>query len=335
MGRTEAISLRAAMLASLLAAACAAESRAASVAPPATQDPGAAPSRTIAAQLSEPPDATPSPWREYAVEEAMGAKCPEPGKTWGLDSRDAESAEDSVLGGACVGRIPAHVARFLASLGATVLHLKPADLRDMLESDDIRYRATPGDGSRPDFLVEGNLVWIRTIEAKGNAPATYLVDAPFGCRSMQSPSTPCMLQVWQTRAYRVAHGRPPQDITQQVFPKAEDLAKTERERYLPHLVDDGEPNTTDVAPWLDYTRLQQVPTLRRIMQFDPDNPLPASDPRAFGDPPMAHFGFLVWNGVRYELRETVTRDVWPCIRVPDGVGPCTDARDVRDPFIGP
>lgn len=335
MGRTEAISLGAAMLAALLATACVAEPMAADAVPPAAQASGEAPSNTIAAPLPEPPDMTLSPWREYAVEEAMGAKCPIPGKALGLDSRDAEGAEDSILGGACVGRIPAHVARFLARLGATVLHLGPGDLRDMLEADDVRYRATPGNGSKPDFLVEGNLVWVRTIEAKGGT-ATYLVNAPFGCRQSPSPhldDAACVLGVWETRAYHVAHGELPEDITGRVFPKARDLSATERGHYLPYLADDGVMDTTGVSPWLDYTRLQQVPTLRRIMQFDPDNPLPASDPRAFGDPPAAHFGFLVWNGTRYEPRETVTRDVWPCVRVPDGVESCSDARDVRDPFI--
>lgn len=335
MGGTDAVSLRAAMLASLLATGCAAEPMAANALSPAAQAPGESSSRTIAAPLPEPPDTTPSPWREYAVEQAMGAKCPDPGKAWGLDSRDAEGAEDSVLGGACIGRTPAHVARFLASLGVAAPRLRPGDLRDMLEGDDVRYRATPGDGSGPDFLVEGNLVWVRTIEARGGA-ATYLVDAPFGCRQSPLPrqeDAGCVPDAWETRAYRVTQGEPPEDITSRVFPEASDLSATERKHYLPHLIDDGGMGTTDVAPWLDYTRLQQVPTLRRIMQFDPDNPLPASDPRAFGDPPMAHFGFLVWNGTRYELRETVTRDVWPCIRVPDSVEPCSDARDARDPFI--
>jgi hypothetical protein len=334
MRRTEATSLHAAMLASLLATACAAEPMAANALPPAAPDYAESPSRTIAAPLPEPPGTTPSPWREYAVEEAMGAKCPVPGKAWGLDSRDAEGAEDSVLGGACVGRIPAHVARFLASLGA-VSHLRPGDLQDMLEGGDVRYRAMSGNGSRPDFLVEGNLVWVRTIEARDGA-ATYLVDAPFGCRQSPSPrpeDADCVSDVWETRAYRVTRGEPPEDITGRVFPKAKEFSATEHEHYLPYLVDDGGMDTTSVAPWLDYTRLQQVPTLRRIMQFDPDNSLPASDPRAFGDPPMAHFGFLVWNGTRYELRETVTRDAWPCVRVPDGVEPCSDARDVQDPFI--
>ncbi len=84
---------------------------------------------------------------------------------------------------------------------------------------------------------------------------------------------------------------------------------------------------------LDNFKLQYVPVMRWMIEFDPDNPLPASDPHTFAYR-AGHFGFLVWNGERFTLEQRVPRRLWPCRPVYPGDSPCSDPYDsLADKFV--
>ncbi len=92
--------------------------------------------------------------------------------------------------------------------------------------------------------------------------------------------------------------------------------------------------------WVDMSRLSEVPVLRLYVELGEGRSLLRDHPRAFtaghpGPAYTAHFGFLVWNGQRFDLRDTVPRALWPCTydeSSPSGQS-CLE-RD-PDPFVVP
>lgn len=311
MGRTDAISLCAALLATLLATACAAEPMAASAAPPSAQDPGAAQPGAIPAQLPEPPDTTPSPWVEHAVEEGMGATCVT------VDERNSHGQYFLLIDDYCLGPAPAHLARVILALPAAEIGMSTEQREAGLRSDRLPYTATPGLGRRPDFLLGIGKFWIRSFEAPDPRDTVYLV-VPLRCEPAAGDACE-YLDGWL--AYRLDGEGQPVNVTAEVLPPKPEPTPDEQARYDEH---DG----SDIV--LDASKLRFVPNLRWIMEFDPDNGIADSDPRLFGR--MAHFGFLVWNGRRFEAKTLVPREAWPCRPVTTGHRPCSwDA--APDPFV--
>jgi hypothetical protein len=114
-------------------------------------------------------------------------------------------------------------------------------------------------------------------------------------------------------AYRLDGARV-RDATRRVLPEDPLLRSPQRARYVAH--DD---TGTQSGVSVDLSRFAEVPVLRLYRELADGHGLPRDDPRAFtagypGPAFTAHFGFLVWNGKRFELRETVPRALWPCTR---------------------
>lgn len=136
-------------------------------------------------------------------------------------------------------------------------------------------------------------------------------------------------------AYRL-DGRRVHDVTRRVLPDDPLLRAPDRASYAVH-----DETGAHAGVSVDMSRLSEVSVLRLYVELGDGGGLPRNHPRAFsagypGDVQIAHFGFLVWNGQRFDLRNTVPRALWPCTHdasfSPSGQS-CLD-RD-PDPFIVP
>ena len=136
-------------------------------------------------------------------------------------------------------------------------------------------------------------------------------------------------------AYRL-DGQRVRDVTRRVLPDDPLLRASDRASYAVHDETGAHPGVS-----VDMSRLPEVSVLRLYVELGDGGGLPRDHPRAFsagypGDVHIAHFGFLVWNGQRFDLRNTVPRALWPCTHdarfSPSGQS-CLD-RD-PDPFIAP
>lgn len=136
-------------------------------------------------------------------------------------------------------------------------------------------------------------------------------------------------------AYRLDGRGHPRAVTRRVLPEDPMLNLPKGEVYGVHDETGSRPGV-----WVDLSRLSEVPVLRLYVELGDSGGLPRDHPRAFpggypGRVYTVHFGFLVWNGQRFDLRNTVPRTLWPCTyddSAPSGQS-CLD-RD-PDPFIAP
>lgn len=142
-------------------------------------------------------------------------------------------------------------------------------------------------------------------------------------------------------AYRLDGRGNARIVTSRVLPEDPMLSLPKGETYGVH-----DENGTHPGVRVDMSRLSEVPVLRLYAGLGDGSGLPREHPRAFpggypGPVHTAHFGFLVWNGARFELRNTVPRALWPCTyddgspsgrsclqRDPD---PFVEDRPVQDP----
>lgn len=124
-------------------------------------------------------------------------------------------------------------------------------------------------------------------------------------------------------------------VTRRVLPEDPMLNLPKGEAYSMH-----DEAGSDPGVWVDLSRLSEVPVLRLYVELGDSGGLPRDHPRAFpggypGRVYTVHFGFLVWNGLRFDLRNAVPRALWPCTyddSAPSGQS-CLQ-RD-PDPFIAP
>ncbi len=267
----------------------------------------------------------------FAVEEALGASC-----------RPNFGGDPPLQGAACYGPLPEHLQSLLRNLPDTHPHLS-RDEREEAAAKPQWFRAVAGYGTRPDFLAQlhhfGQL-WVRSFEGPDPDTTVYMVygpsctydrDAPRDVRCL--PGAPATIR--EVRVYRVRGSGLPEDATSLLAPPAPTLTAAERARYGVYLrpPEEGEAVDTDIG--LDVGRLDTTPVMRWVInppeEGDYERPrIPDSDPRGFFQ--QAHFGFLVWTGERFELRERIPLRLWVC-----GVaGPC-DARSLEgyggDPWL--
>lgn len=282
----------------------------------------------------ESPDALENPaaqmsQRHFALEEAMGAQC---------DARWI--GEPPLQDSACYGVLPEHVAAFIRRIPDGHPYLS-MELREEAASKKQRFRAIRGSGERPDILavVETyGTFWIRSFEGPNPEVTVYVVYGP-SCSddpSLRIPVSAACLPgepyvTRELRAYRVQGAGEPTDVTTELLPQPPTMTPEEKSRYGIYLRPEEEGPAADIDIGLDVTRLTQVPVmrwvLRPVQEGDHEAPdMPASDPRAYLDfdwrDYAAHFGFIVWNGQRFELRETVSSDLWPCRSVQFGRRVC-------------
>lgn len=285
----------------LLVASCAAVGRAPE---PTPHDPGPE------AVASATPDATDG----FAAERALGAECD---RRWVSEPPFQDSG--------CYGLLPAHVAEFLRNLPGTHPYLD-AHYREEQARKKQLFRFVEGYGARPDVLARidrRSEFWIRSFEGERPDVTVYVVYGP-ACEDQPGfrerfvgdgclPGHPYVTR--DIRIYRVQAGGVPEDVTIELAPPPPELTAAESARYGIHLrpPEEGAAWNTDIG--LDVTRLAVSPVMRWTIapaeEGDYEKPrIPDDDPRGFSG--QAHFGFLVWTGERFDLREKIPLSLWAC-----------------------
>ena len=276
----------------------------AGTAPPATAEP------TVPAVAPAPPALAIVPLPpERAAERALGARCP-------VDLAGRLATQGDLLTGACQGTMPAHLAALLVALPEQDIHL-PRSWREREVRQKAWFKAVAGMGQRPDFIGRLGDIWVRSFEGADASTTTYLVSAPFDCADGALPNEntaepvrlaagSCGQAYVRQRVYQVGSDGVPQNITAKLMPAAPSIAEADRARH----------RTREGRISLDHSKLQYGPAMRWFVQY-PESPQ-KTGPHSFSDWNREHLSFVVWNGTRFELRDTVTRAQWPCDPVAPG-----------------
>lgn len=254
----------------------------------------------------------------FAIEKAMGASCRHPGSDGVVEELPFEDAN-------CSGRPPAHLLAFIRHIPVG------GSLRQRTEEEQQYYKAIPGLGKRPDFLVDYGLAgfWVRSFEGADPDTTVYLVHGPV-C-DYEEKGSHCLSEseeLRNIRLYRTHKGGAPQDVTDELLPPVPTMTRAEKRRYGIYLRPKGLARDGDIK--LDISRITYVPVLRWTIRpahderedfYHPPKSIPDTDPRVYKEyyrtdlhnsDNNVHYGFLVWNGERFELREKVPADLWPC-----------------------
>jgi hypothetical protein len=261
---------------------------------------------------------------DNAIERQMGARCPN-------DLAARLATQGHLLIGACQGPMPGHLANVLRAIPEQQL-LLPRAARERQLSQKAWFKAVPGYGQRPDFLAVQNDLWVRSFEGADPATTVYLVSGPFTCvdgrypdpeagKTLRLSTGSCREALVQQRVYQVTAGGAPQDITAQVMPAQPLLSDADQRRY----------GVEGEGVQLDPGKLQFGPVLRWYADVGSEG---KAEPRTYGEWGRLHLGFLVWNGERFEPRDTVPRTLWACDPVAPGDAACSGYADAgRDPFV--
>lgn len=290
-------------------------------APPAAGEstaPAVAPAPPALAIVPLPP--------EQATERALGARCP-------VDLAGRLATQGDLLIGACQGTMPAHLAALLVALPEQDIHL-PRAWREREVRQKAWFKAVPGYGQRPDFIVRMGDIWVRSLEGRDADSTFYLVSAPFTCSDqvanrgeygaepVRVPAGDCREAYVAQRVYQVRGDAAPRDVTADALPAMPPVTDADRARQLSR---EGRLN-------LDHSKLQYGPALRWFVQY-PET-AQKGGPRAYSDWNREHIAFVVWTGDRFELREKVARAQWPCDPVAPGDRACGAFPDSGpDPFV--
>lgn len=250
---------------------------------------------------------------DQAAERQLGARCP-------VDLAGRLAPQGDLMIGACQGALPPHLAALLVALPEQDIHL-PRSWREREVRQKAWFKAVAGVGQRPDFIARLGDIWVRSFEGADASTTTYLVSAPFDCADGALPSEntaepvrlaagSCGQAYVRQRVYQVGSDGVPQDITAMAMPAAPSIAEANRARH----------RTREGRISLDHSKLQYGPAMRWFVQY-PESPQ-KTGPHSFSDWNREHLAFVVWNGTRFELRDTVTRAQWPCDPVAPGDKAC-------------
>lgn len=278
-------------------------------APPASVEP------TVPAVAPAPPALAIVPLPpEQATERALGARCP-------VDLAGRLATQGDLLIGACQGTMPAHLAALLVALPAQDIHL-PRSWREREVRQKAWFKAVPGYGQRPDFIVRMGDIWVRSLEGRDADSTFYLVSAPFTCSDqvanrdeygaepVRVPAGDCREAYVAQRVYQVRGDAAPRDVTADAMPTMPPVTEADRARQL----------SREGRISLDHSKLQYGPAMRWFVQY-PES-AQKGGPRAYSDWNREHIAFVVWTGDRFELREKVARAQWPCDPVAPGDRAC-------------
>ncbi len=267
------------------------------------------------ADFPEVPQRSSKPWAPLELERSLGATCVDRDHNHG-GSPASMLLEDDY----CRGPAPRHMARAWLAIPADVLGVPQQEKISALH--DTVYLAAPGYGSRADFTVVVGKSFIRSFESPDPAKTVYVV-WPAKC-SEGDGSMECNAGRGH-KAFRIdADGRA-HDVSAEVFPRDPVLDAADLARQEAH-------GGSELA--LIHDKLPYAPTMRWLMEFDPDQPLASGDPRRAGA--YAHFGFVHWNGTRFERVQRISRVQWPCRQVLAGHPACSDFPDAgEDAFVIP
>lgn len=263
----------------------------------------------------------------FAREIAMGADC---GDQWLTDPPLQDSA--------CYGRLPPHIANFLRNIPDNHLFLTDKERKKAAQSKQT-FKAVNGLGARPDYVVsiyDLEPFWLRSFEGKDPDSTIYLVYGPECDVNWKNPKNPSETKCFSSadsmrkfKLYRVYKNGLPQDVTKELAPLPPELTAAESKQYGRYIKPKGNAQSTDIK--LDVTRLQYTPVMRWVLaaveEGDYELPrMPTSDQRAFKEyenaAPRAHFGFLVWNGTRFDVHKEIPSSLWPCRTVQPGKQVC-------------
>ncbi len=249
--------------------------------------------------------------RDYSIELAMGARCPEG------DSQ--ASLMTWPIRGACNGPGPVHLMRVMQALEPSIRWSD--DARRALRASRQSYVGVAGLGKHPDFFMVLDSVWIRSFEGIEEDDTVYLVQASFCLTSklnnaVSTEDANCSGS-YGLKAYAIDSTGEVKEVTSGTMPLPPRMTLAERRRYGPYMASSlSEARDEDIE--LQADRLQYVPTMRWALgSFDPETPLPESDPRYQGALGEAHFGFVVWDGQRFQVLERVPRSMWPNVDIKD------------------
>lgn len=290
-------------------------------------EPPAAVEPTVPAVAPAPPALAIVPLPpEQATERALGARCP-------VDLAGRLATQGDLLIGACQGTMPAHLAALLVALPVQDIHL-PRSWREREVRQKAWFKAVPGYGQRPDFIVRMGDIWVRSLEGRDGDSTFYLVAAPFTCSDqvanrdeygaepVRVPAGDCREAYVAQRVYQVRGDAPPRDVTADAMPAMPPVTDADRARQL----------SREGRVILDHSKLQYGPAMRWFVQY-PES-AQKGGPRAYGDWNREHIAFVVWTGDRFELREKVARALWPCDPVAPGDRACGGFPDSGpDPFV--
>ncbi|SLM22950.1 hypothetical protein SAMN04488690_0629 [Stenotrophomonas indicatrix] len=250
---------------------------------------------------------------DHAAERQLGARCP-------VDLAGRLAPQGDLMIGACQGALPPHLSALLVALPEQDIHL-PRSWREREVRQKAWFKAVAGVGQRPDFIARLGDIWVRSFEGADASTTTYLVSAPFDCADGALPNEntaepvrlaagSCGQAYVRQRVYQVGSDGVPQDITAMAMPAAPSIAEADRARH----------RTREGRISLDHSKLQYGPAMRWFVQY-PESPQ-KTGPHSFSDWNREHLAFVVWNGTRFELRDTVTRAQWPCDPVAPGDKAC-------------
>lgn len=230
---------------------------------------------------------------------------------------------------------PEAIVAFVAALPTRDV-LLPKQLRHRLMTAQVYLRSVPGTGDRTEYLLADKngarySLWVRSFEGRRRGSAGYLVQMRMPCASVatvQTESTEDLAAARRAcarpqaefadsglRAYLVAAGKAPVDVTASLRAPELSLGRERLDRYRAL-------GANPIA--LDDSRAAVAPTLRWVVEADPERPLPAKDTRGFQGGMKAHAGFVIWNGDRFEVRDSLPRKLWPC---PPRDERCPDPQD--------
>lgn len=250
---------------------------------------------------------------DQAAERQLGARCP-------VDLAGRLAPQGDLMIGACQGALPPHLSALLVALPEQDIHL-PRSWREREVRQKAWFKAVAGVGQRPDFIARLGDIWVRSFEGADASTTTYLVSAPFDCADGALPNEntaepvrlaagSCGQAYVRQRVYQVGSDGVPQDITAMAMPAAPSIAEADRARH----------RTREGKISLDHSKLQYGPAMRWFVQY-PESPQ-KTGLHSFSDWNREHLAFVVWNGTRFELRDTVTRAQWPCDPVAPGDKAC-------------
>ena len=209
----------------------------------------------------------------------------------------------------------------LVALPEQDIHL-PRNWREREVQQKAWFKAVPGYGQRPDFIVRMGDVWVRSLEGRDADSTFYLVSAPFTCSDqvanrdgysaepVRVPAGSCREAYVGQRVYQVRGDAPPRDVTAEAMPAMPQVTEADRARQL----------AREGRITLDHSKLQFGPAMRWFVQY-PET-VPKGGARAFSDWNREHLAFVVWTGDRFELRDKVPRSQWPCDPVAPGDRAC-------------
>lgn len=232
---------------------------------------------------------------------------------------------------------PNSISRFLLSLPEQDVLVSKTERQRYLQRPVLVQRVS-GRGDSPDYLVVAQNgadygFWVRSFRGDSAALTGYLVSIQGLCAELlMTVSAPIPAAARQCkhdkyfdsgiRAYLVVEGHPPLDVTSTIAPDPR-VAKLYRKHY-------EEMGANPIRA--DEENLDQVPVLRWVVGFDPENTSASPDPPIFDGGHYAHAGFVVWNGERFDQRKTVPRALWPC-RAEGRTVSCPSRTVDGDPFV--